>query len=140
MKRKEFISVIGKGGIAITVLGCLGGCNQGSNPTSPSTLTNIDFSLNLNETAYSSLNTVGGSVSHQGVLVARIDTNTFDAVAQACNHQGTTIQLELGNHRFHCPNHGSNFDLNGNVINGPATVNLQKFNTELNGTVLRVFS
>jgi len=41
---------------------------------------------------------------------------------------------------FLCSNHQSRFDKNGAVLNGPATKSLHKYNTELTGNNLRVFS
>lgn len=138
MDRKEFLIKFGKGTAAAVAFTCLGGCGESDGITSPPPQ-NVDFVLDLTESANSSLNNVGGSLLRNGIIIGRISETEFTAVSQACTHQGTTVQFQLSNNRFHCPNHGSNFSLQGNVINGPAASPLKKYNTELNENLLRVF-
>jgi Rieske Fe-S protein len=45
---------------------------------------------------------------------------TFVAFSLICTHEGCTAGVQGGTQIF-CPCHGSRFDANGNVINGPAT-------------------
>lgn len=139
MDRKEFLIKFGKGTAAAVAFTCLGGCSESEGITAPPTPTNVDFTLDLTESANSSLNNIGGSLIRNGIVIGKVSQTEFSAVSQACTHQGTTVQFQQSNNRFHCPNHGSNFNLNGGVINGPATSPLKKFNTELNGNLLRVF-
>jgi cytochrome b6-f complex iron-sulfur subunit len=46
------------------------------------------------------------------------DPHGFYALAAICTHLGCTPRLE--GRQFECPCHGSRFDLNGNVLAGPA--------------------
>jgi nitrite reductase/ring-hydroxylating ferredoxin subunit len=55
------------------------------------------------------------------VFVVR-DAGGLYAVSATCTHEGGTINL-MGND-YVCPRHGAVFDLDGNVVNGPATVPL----------------
>jgi len=139
MDRKEFIISLGKGTAAVCMACYLSSCynNEDSVPTAPS---NVDFTLDLSISANQALNNVGGALYKDGIIIARINQTSFVAVSQACTHQGTTIQFEASNNRFHCPNHGSNYRTDGTVINGPASRALVKYNTEINGTTLRVYS
>lgn len=139
MNRKEFLFKAGVGA-AVICSGCLWGCSE-DNPTgSDQAPQNVDFTLDLNASENAPLNNIGGSIYKDGILIAKINSTTFTALSQRCTHQGSTVQLELNNNRVHCPNHGSNFNFDGAVLNGPAASPLRKYNTSLNGTMLRVFS
>jgi cytochrome b6-f complex iron-sulfur subunit len=59
----------------------------------------------------------------------RTGTITFAAFSRACTHEGTAINVASGGVTFVCPNHGSRFDADGNVINPPATRNLRSLAT-----------
>lgn len=138
MDRKAFLSLCGIGAAAFAATYCFGGCKpMDSAPTAP---TGIDFTLNLSEPANAALNSNGGYLTKNGVIVARTMAGIYVAVSQSCTHAGTTVQYEGSANHFHCPNHGSNFATDGAVVNGPAASPLTKYNTSLNGTMLRVFS
>jgi cytochrome b6-f complex iron-sulfur subunit len=141
MKRKEFLYKFGVGTAALTVCNCMIGCSSEDDVTgTPPPPANVDFTLDLNDAANSALNNNGGSVYRGSLLVGRVNATIFIAVSQVCTHQGTIVQFQLSSNRIHCPNHGSNFNFDGAVINGPATQPLRKYNTELSGSLLRVFS
>lgn len=139
MDRKEFFVSLGKGTVAVCMACYLASCGQNSSsmPTAPTT---VDFTLDLTQSNYKALNNIGQSIYKDGIVIARINATTIVAVSQYCTHQGTTIQYEPQNNRFHCSNHGSNFRTDGTVINGPAAQALVKYNTELNGETLRIYS
>ncbi|MBI1803424.1 MAG: Rieske 2Fe-2S domain-containing protein [Ignavibacteriae bacterium] len=138
MDRKEFLSILGIGTAAIVCGTCMDGCKQEDAVVNAPT--NVDFTLDLSDPANSSLQSNGGYLYKNGVIVARTGSGAYIAVSMACTHQGTTVQYDLSNNRFHCPLHGSNFATDGTVINGPASSPLKKYNTTLSGTSLRVFS
>jgi len=135
MDRKEFLALVGLTAGGLVLASQLGSCQK--NDTTP---LNVNFTLNLNDAANAALNTNGGYVINQGVIVARTTTRTYIAVAAACTHQGYTVAYQGSNNMFHCSAHGSNFSNTGSVINGPASSALQLFKTELKGTSLRVYS
>lgn len=138
MDRKQFLVTLGKGAAVATVAYCVGcAANNAEVPTAPTT---VDMTLDLTLSANQALNTVGGSIVTNGIIIGRTSATTFTAVAAACTHQGTTVQFQLHNNRFYCPNHGSTFTLNGAVTNGPAAKALNQYNTTLNGNSLRVYS
>ncbi len=136
MDRKEFLSLLGLSVGGMVVASCLGGCSQDS--VAPRS--DVDFTLDLTDSANAALQNNGGFVVRQGVIVARTVNGEFIAVSAACTHQGTTVQYQVNNNRFFCPNHGSNFSESGAVINGPANRPLQRFSTELMGDLLRIFA
>lgn len=137
MDRKDFLKLTGMSMGAFVLASCLGGCKKSD--STPSALI-VDFTLDLTQSANSALNLNGGFIYKDGVIVAKTIAGNFIAVAQACTHQGTTVTYQGSSSQFHCPNHGSNFSETGSVITGPASLPLQKFNTTLTGTSLRVFS
>ena len=71
------------------------------------------------------------------VLVARTSATTFNALSSGCTHAACTVSGFSGQ-TFVCPCHGSEFDINGRVVNGPAVVGLSQLRTALNGTVLTI--
>ena len=138
MDRKEFLVTLGKGAAVAGLAYCVGcGSNSDSFPTAP---TNVDMTLDLTQSGNSALNTVGGSIVTNGIIIGRKNATSFVAVSAACTHQGTTIQFQLNNNRFYCNNHGSTFALDGSVTQGPAGQPLHVYNTTLNGNSLRVYS
>ena len=137
MERREFLSFVGVGAAVAACTYCLSGCTaQDQGITAP---TNIDFTLDLTNQAYSALNAVGGYVYNSGVIDAHT-SGGYVAVSSACTHQGNTIVFDKANNSFYCPAHGSRFSTAGAVINGPASSPLGKYNTAVNGNSLHVYS
>ncbi len=137
MNRKEFLNIVGFGAAAIAGSYCLGGCKVNDVASAP---TNVDFTLNLNDSANSTLKSPGGYVYNSGVIVAHTTSGSYVAVSLACTHAGSTVYYDPGSNHFMCPAHGSVFATNGSVINGPASSPLATYHTALSGTSLRVYS
>lgn len=136
MNREEFLKQLG-----ITAwLTCTGSvilsCSQDDPAPAASTL---DFVLDLTLSQNAALNTVGGSLAVNGIIIARLSSTEFVALSRACTHQGTAINYRAGQNDFLCPNHGSRFATSGAVLQGPASTALRKYNTELTGNNLRIF-
>lgn len=100
---------------------------------------NIDFTLDLNESANSVLKNKGGAVHHQNIIIAHTQNDEYIAVSDVCTHEACTVEFN-GTVGFACPCHGSMFAKDGAVTNGPATRALKRYNTSLTGTMLRVYS
>lgn len=64
------------------------------------------------------------------VAVAR-GTDGFYAVSLVCTHLGCTVSVTPDG--LFCPCHGSKFDRGGKVMQGPATVPLQRLAVEVSG-------
>lgn len=135
MERDKFLKLIGTGALAVCT-----GCGLESCSKDDPAPANVDFTLDISVSPNTALQTPGGSLSKNGVIVARISTTEFAALSQACTHEGTAVGYQPTQQNFLCPNHGSIFGKGGGVLNGPATTALRKYNTELNGNNLRVFS
>src|SRR4051794_30764713 len=139
MDRKEFLSLLGFSSASIALASCLGGCskNVSARTNAPS---NVDFTLDLSQSANASLLTNGGYAYNNGVIVARTITGTYIAVQQVCTHENISVTYQAVNHRFYCDGHGATFNENGAVLSGPAPRALQTYNTALTGNSLRVYS
>jgi cytochrome b6-f complex iron-sulfur subunit len=143
MKRQEFFTALGVSAGTLIFAPFLTSCSKDSTMTTDPPVVGggaVDFTLDLTLPANSALNTNGGSLMSNSIIVARTSAGSYVAVASACTHQGFTLAFDNPNNQFHCANHGSNFAVTGAVINGPATVALKSYNTTLTGTSLRVFS
>ncbi|MFM7486670.1 MAG: ubiquinol-cytochrome c reductase iron-sulfur subunit [Cytophagales bacterium] len=136
MKRSKFIRLVGAGTVACAC-GQLVSCSNKATDPAPA---NVDFTLDLTQTANSPLATDGGSVVQQGVIVVRVSAGSFVAYLRSCTHEGTPVNFQSSTKTFVCPNHGATFDINGKVTKGPATRALTSYNTSLSGSILRVFS
>jgi cytochrome b6-f complex iron-sulfur subunit len=139
MKRGEFIKNVGLGTLALCSGCALYSC--GSNEPEPK----IDFKIDLSLPENAALTAAGGSLSKDGVIIICLATDDYKAFNRACTHQGTPVNYQTSTKKLVCPNHGSEFDpQQGLALNGPATVALRKFNTEIldesGKKMLRVFA
>lgn len=144
MKRHEFFSAFGVSAGLLFMVPVLSSCSKSmtdsSTPGGGNNNGTVDFTLDLSSSTYSTLNNNGGSVIKDNIIVARTVSGDYVALSSVCTHQGGTVGYDSSANRFHCPNHGSNFATDGSVINGPASSSLKKYNTQLTGTSLRVYS
>jgi cytochrome b6-f complex iron-sulfur subunit len=136
MNREEFLIRLGSTVFAACAGCSLAACSSDDEPASAT----IDLTLDLSTAQYSALNNVGGSVNVNNIIVARISSSSFAALSRCCTHQVTPINYRPAEKDFYCPNHGSVFSTTGAVRQGPASKPLTQYRTELNGTLLRVFS
>lgn len=136
MNREEFLKQLGVAALLTCTGNVMFGCSSQSDPAPA----NADFTLDLSSSQYSTLNTVGGSVAANGIIIARLSTTEFVALSRACTHEGTAVNYRSSQKDFLCPNHGARFSTTGSVLQGPANSSLRKYNTTLTGTSLRVFS
>jgi len=81
------------------------------------------------------LKTVGGSIllkiQEKDVLFVRESEDAIRVLNPVCSHQKCTVGYDQGKNRIVCPCHGSNFNLDGSVLNGPATQPLQVYEATL---------
>lgn len=140
MERQEFLTKFGLG-VAALCAGCgIASCGSGAknNDPTPTPGSGALFSVNLD----SELLTVGSQKVSNGVIIARIAAgnlaDAFSAVQVACTHQGASIAYHEDQGIYKCPLHGSEFSKTGAVVQGPAAVNLKKYNVIINGSSLSV--
>jgi nitrite reductase/ring-hydroxylating ferredoxin subunit len=112
-------------------------------------ITPIDISINVNNPAYADLAVPGGWLyltgGSMGILVVRSTPETFVAFDRHCPYRTADLcrvsvdESELIARDTTCC--GSAFlILDGSVAEGPAALNLQRYNTSFNGTTLRIFN
>lgn len=140
MDRKEFLAQLGLSSAAIFAGICMSGCSKEENPGTTPAPSNVDFTLNLTESANSALNSNGGYIYKNGIIVAKTMSGTFIAASQTCTHQGGTVEFQANNNRLYCPVHGAMFQVDGTVLAGPANRALTTYKTSVSGNTLRVFS
>ena len=121
----------------------------GGSPTSPSSApalptvsgTLVNRSLSITIDASSPLAAVGGAATVQvstGVyLIARTAQSTFTALTAVCTHEGCAVS-GFANSVYVCPCHGSEFNMSGGVVQGPAASPLRQFPTTFAGNVVTI--
>jgi cytochrome b6-f complex iron-sulfur subunit len=103
---------------------------------------NMMVCVDLAKDPNASLANVGGSrVIIQGntrIIIIRTGTDTFVTLSARCTHAGTTVGYRPPPmDDIRCPNHGSQFNLDGTVKLGPAASPLTEFqNTFDAGTMI----
>ena len=60
-------------------------------------------------------------------VLVRLPGGDYEALSAKCTHLGCTVDFDGSKDRFYCNCHGSEFDINGNVIRGPATSPLPRY-------------
>ena len=60
------------------------------------------------------------------VAAYRDDAGTLHMVSPTCTHLGCIVQWNAAETTWDCPCHGSRFDIDGAVIQGPAVKDLKK--------------
>jgi Rieske Fe-S protein len=70
------------------------------------------------------------------IAIRKISAEEYEAILMECSHQKN--QLIATSNGFMCTLHGSRFNLEGNVLKGPAERPLKKFNTSLENDQLAV--
>lgn len=60
------------------------------------------------------------------LAVYRDDDGALHAVSARCTHMGCLVDFNAAERAWECPCHGSRFDTEGNVVQGPATKPLER--------------
>ena len=112
-------------------------------------LTPIDISINVNNPAYADVSVPGGwiylSGGSQGLIVYRASTDNFVVMDRHCPYQPAEFcrvfvdDTEIMARDTACCQSAFSI-VDGTVIQGPAALNLQRYNTTFNGTILRIYN
>ncbi|WP_077400368.1 ubiquinol-cytochrome c reductase iron-sulfur subunit [Cellulophaga omnivescoria] len=147
MERKQFLRTLGAGAAFALTFPCLGGCssdsdgNEGDKKEIP---TGVDFTLDLESDEASNLQTNGGFILKNDVVVVKNLEGEFVAATQICSHENYD-QVRFANVDggiFYCDVHGSRFSQTGeplNQVDSKAAKPLKVYQTTLTGSTLRVF-
>lgn len=95
---------------------------------------------------HQSLQNIGGGIAlnsnetfdDRGIIVLRTSTSGVRALSRVCTHLGQSVIINSSANNLLCPSHNSIFDLNGNVISGPASGSLTKYNATLSGSIITI--
>ena len=138
MDRKDFLkSTFALCGLALIPTGLAESCTK----QSFSGPTNVNFTLDLSNAANSALNTVGGALVTNGVIVVRASAGTYDALSATCTHAGCTVGYDTRSGNILCPCHGGTYNVStGSVISGPPPSPLTKYTVTQSGNILTVKS
>lgn len=107
--------------------------NSNPLPTIQGNLTNGKVTITIDSS--SPLTNVGSAAivnySSGSVLVNHSSENVFNALSSICTHQSCTVSnFDPGSSQYVCPCHGSRYNFNGQVTQGPAGSPLTKFPTQ----------
>ncbi|MBX7124901.1 MAG: Rieske (2Fe-2S) protein [Cyclobacteriaceae bacterium] len=97
----------------------------------------VNFSIDLSNSTYAALGTVGGVVLQQGVYIVRTSTG-YLALSNVCTHEGCAVTYSSGSGRFVCPCHNGIFDQSGAVVSGPPPSALARYTVNVSGNTLSV--
>ena len=138
MDRKNFLkNCLGLCALAIVPVGAIESCKK-TITTSPA---NVNFTLDLTAAGNSALNTVGGYLVSNGVIVIRYNAATFEAYSAACTHEGQQLIYQSSGTQIYCSRHGGTFNpTTGAVLGGPPPSALTKYTATLSGNILTVKS
>jgi Rieske Fe-S protein len=83
------------------------------------------------------LKSVGGSITlkvkDKLLLLVRDSATSVRAFNPVCTHRQCVVAFSANERKIKCPCHGSQFDLDGHVVHGPATRPLETHAAELAG-------
>ncbi len=131
--------------VAIVLL--LGACKKEERGGVP--ISSVDISININNPSYADLAVPGGWLyltgGSMGLIVYRQTNETFVAMDRHCPYQPADLcqvvvdESEVVARDTTCC-HSSFLITDGSVMEGPAALSLQRYNTTFNGTVLRIYN
>ncbi len=145
MERKEFLRSLGAGAAFALTFPCLQSCSKDEvNGNIVEEPTGVDFTVNLDSTEAAKLANNGGFILKNLVVIAKNLEGEFIAASQVCSHESydQVRFVDQNGGIFYCDVHGSRFDQDGTPLNqvdsAPAKA-IKVYNTELNGSILRVY-
>lgn len=74
----------------------------------------------------------------QPAVLVRLPNGNYKALSAKCTHMGCTVTFEGKGDYFLCECHGSEFNINGKVLKGPATLPLPVYNVSISGDKIYV--
>ena len=136
--RRRFITESARLFVVVTSFSMLTcSCGNGQSPQSK-TATGIDIQngklvIDINRAPYRALKNIGGGVkldiesAPKPVIVTRVSATEVAAFSSQCTHAGYEVLLPEHGVLICESGHGGEFDLRGDVIEGPPKSNLQKY-------------
>ncbi len=110
--------------------------------TAPAMKAEISNSRIFFNTAIPELSKLGDGVKLESndleypILLIKTSESSFAALSTECMHLGCQVRMQRTVLR--CPCHGSVYDLNGGVLNGPTERQLNSFPVQINGSQVEI--
>ena len=133
--RREFVersmSMVAGAPVAMSVATLLAGCAS----LVTRSVTPVNGTLRLALTHYPELVEAGGSLkvvpegAPEPIYVLSLGERQYAALSPICTHLGCTVEIQET--RLVCPCHGSTYDRQGGVLQGPAERALTRYRAEL---------
>jgi Rieske Fe-S protein len=147
LERRELLKVFCGAG-ASAVCASVGGCGAAGMMGSGEELVQlpavVEGRVVLPLAEFPQLAEVGGGIVGEArgmvepLAIARESENKFFAMRAVCTHMTCTLRYNRLSVSLDCPCHGSTFEMDGTVINGPAVKPLGMLSTEFDGQVVRI--
>lgn len=136
MSRHAFLKSLGlKGAALAAVYFSSTGLHSCTNATvDPS---GSSFTIDLADTAYAALQTNGGYIVKNGIVLTRTNTGSLVAVTLTCSHEGRK-QITYQTDHFYCTAHGAKFDNAGKGLNSEGRNGLTVYTVTQTDTTVTV--
>jgi len=129
ISRKDFLRDSCRGlcalAVATTAASWLAGCAVAKSSVYTASITDKKVAVPLSLFSEQRTQVVEVPGWKYNLLVVKEKDDTFKALLMKCTHQGFKLTADKGG--LHCNLHGSSFDLEGRVTNGPAAQPLATF-------------
>jgi cytochrome b6-f complex iron-sulfur subunit len=146
--RRDFLQIIGTIGAFVVIAGALGAWistsqRSGTGPSQNSTQTSNlppGAVANVNDLQVGAPSTFDYPSSGYTNFLFKESDGSVSALSALCTHVCCECQFDSSANNIACPCHGSVFDLNGNVLRGPASSPLPsvKLSIDSNGNIFPV--
>ena len=118
--RPAFYRLMGIGIGAFLLMQIVGSCAEAANTDNPPAQP-LTFVISWDDPKHANLKVIGGYTVQRGVLVVHTKDDSYVAVSSACTFDNTQLSYRLSSNQFYCGSDGSNYDLKGIPVKGPAT-------------------
>ena len=136
LNRVAFLKKMGLSSAAIFAAAyCSSSCTNET--VDPGTGTTDGVTVDLTDTKYAKLTTVGNYIVINNIVVAHTSDHKYVAVPLACSHEGER-QVTYRNTEFYCTAHGARFDNNGVGLNSEGRKGLKLYTVTKNGNILTI--
>ncbi len=134
MKRKDFLKKTGAL-LTVTVFGGLTSCSEDE----PQPELSREITIDISQAPFDVLGNNGGWVLHPDENIILVNWNgEIRAFTSVCTHSQCSRNWVFGGREATCTCHGSKFDWQGNVTQGPAKKDLVNFNLSTDGNIITV--
>jgi cytochrome b6-f complex iron-sulfur subunit len=146
MERRDFLTNAGQISMFMCTASLIAACSKSSG--TPNNTNNNGGGNNNNSgplitaNLNSELLSIGSFKTKGNVIVIRITSDntssSFVALSLICTHMGCTVNYDESTESFKCPCHGSEYNVDGAVTQGPAPSALKSYTVTINNDVLTV--